>query len=243
MENEREESVEKVLKALGRAQAPEGLEARVAARLVQHPEVVEFRWRDVVAGSAMGGVWWRGAFVGAAVSMLAVGVVMLAGYFVWRPGVHVVREVAPLAAPTRAAVVGVGARNCAGSEMLWASGTGSAQRHDGVRVAIVPGEKLMTAPPLTAEERGLVRLAKDADLKELASLNPEIRERLEAEDAAQFRSFFAEPVKPVAADPAVQPTAVDAAPVAPAAVEPSPVQPAAEPATETVTEPASGENE
>lgn len=263
MENEREDlmdrngrkdAIDAVLTALGRAKTPEGLEDRVAARLAQQARRAEFRWRDVLAGSALAGVWWRGAVCGVAVSMVVVGVVMLAEHFVWGPRVHSVREIASSVAPTHAAVIGVVARedrrgDCASSSGLRVADAGVAQRHDGVRVAVAGVSLLMPGPPLTAEERGLVRLAKVGDLKQLASLNPEIREQLEAEDAAQFRSFFAEPVRPVPAEPAAQPTTVESAPEAgePAAVEPSAIKPAAEPiaepATESVTEPKSGENE
>ena len=79
----------------------------------------------------------------------------------------------------------------------------SAQRHGGVRVASLweGRSRCLTASADGGGSARLVRLAKDGDLKELASLNPEVRERLEAEDAAQFQRFFAEPAKPVVADP------------------------------------------
>jgi hypothetical protein len=215
METEREDAkdaVEKVLKALGSAEVPEGLEARVAARLAQgtglQPQALvrgtEFRWRDVVAGSAVAGVWWRGAVCGVAASILVIGVVMLAGRLVrvseQRSGTAV-RNVVPAVEPVGAEVVAMRedrSGNCAGSGVLRVAEGGVAQRHDGVRVAIAGVSQVMGGPPLTAEERSLVRLAKNRDLNELASLNPEIRERLEAEDAAQFQRFFAEPMKPVA---------------------------------------------
>jgi hypothetical protein len=224
-----DDSVEKVLKALGSAQTPEGLEARIAQGLERRElaaREVEFHWRDVLAGSAVAGVWWRGALSGAAVAMLAVGVVMLASHFVRGAGVHgemTVRSVAPQVAPARAAVVGVAAREerggpCGSSELLQAANGVPSQRLGGVRVESPERPQSLPESTLTVEERGLLRLVKTGDLKELASLNPEVRERLEAEDAAQFQRFFAEPAKPVVADPvttepvAEEPNAVEATP-------------------------------
>jgi hypothetical protein len=47
---------------------------------------------------------------------------------------------------------------------------------------------------LTAQEQQLVRLARTGDAKELAPLDPEMRAKAEARDAAEFQKFFAEPV-------------------------------------------------
>jgi hypothetical protein len=46
---------------------------------------------------------------------------------------------------------------------------------------------------LTAQERELVQLARKGDAKELVSLDPEMRAKAEAQDAAEFQKFFAEP--------------------------------------------------
>jgi hypothetical protein len=85
------------------------------------------------------------------------------------------------------------------------------ERQGSVRLVAgsTPRWQSVPEPPLTREERELVRVARRGDVNELASLNPEIRERLDAEDAAQFQRFFAEPVVKVApAEPVV--AAVDA---------------------------------
>jgi hypothetical protein len=48
---------------------------------------------------------------------------------------------------------------------------------------------------LTAQERELVRLTQQVDPKELANLNPDMRAKMEAQDAAEFEQFFAAPPK------------------------------------------------
>ena len=252
MANEREDrkdSVETVLKALGSAQAPEGLEARIAARLVQQTsEPVRaggFRWREVLGGGEMAGAWWRGAVVsGAAVAMLAVGVVMAAGHFGRgvigsgeKAGLGVVQQVAP----ANGAVMQVASREdledrrlpCVGSSALHVKSGGVAQRPDWLRVEIAGRAQLPKEPALTAEERSLVRVVRGGDLRELASLNPEVRERLDAEDAAQFQRFFAQPVRAVVVDGvAVYPEKTEQAiEPAPAAVEPATAEKSTEPAS------------
>lgn len=257
MADERENAVEKVLKALGNAQAPEGMEARIAARLAQQgsePVRAGFRWREVFGGGAMAGAWWRGAVSGAAVAMFAVGVVMLAGHFgrgVAGSGGKIARGVVQQVAPAKAAMMQVASREdredrrvpCVGSSAPQVRNGGAAQRPDWLRVEIAGRAQLPKEPALTAEERSLVRVVQGGDLRELASLNPEVREKLEAEDAAQFQRFFTQPVRPVLVDgKAVDPSKVqsngDAGVVAsePAAAE-TPTAPA------TSAEPAGGENQ
>jgi hypothetical protein len=50
--------------------------------------------------------------------------------------------------------------------------------------------------PLTAEERGLVRLVQVADPRDLAALTPEAQAELQAKEAADFESFFPTPPPP-----------------------------------------------
>jgi hypothetical protein len=47
--------------------------------------------------------------------------------------------------------------------------------------------------PLTAEERGLVRLVQVADPRDLTTLTPEAQAELQAKEAADFESFFPTP--------------------------------------------------
>jgi len=241
MQNERDD-VEKVLAALGRAEAPEGLEARIAQGLERRALAVrdaEFRWRDLLAGSAAAGVWWRGAVAGVAASMLVVGAVFLAGHFVRASGGRGVSR-APSSGSAMNVATGVRADRaslepCARAGEVWVRKVAAVQGDErgqvkgAVRWYPIPG------PPLTAEERDLVRVARVGDLKELATLNPEIRERLEAEDAAQFQSFFAEPVKAVSVEPAATETAEPVSEIP--AAEPVATQPAG---TEIQSEPTPG---
>jgi hypothetical protein len=66
---------------------------------------------------------------------------------------------------------------------------------EGVRVVATEVETSHPAPVmgLTAQERELVRLARTGDAKELVPLDPEMRAKAEAQDAAEFQKFFAEP--------------------------------------------------
>ncbi len=239
-----ERDIDKVLAALGRAEVPEGLEARVAEGLERRgaARVVEF-------GS---GVWWRGALAGFAAAMLVVGVVMLAGHLVRGRGAEgVVRVVAPSARV--GGVRSVAAREdrrepCAdGSARHVAGGAGAGRggvwRGEMMRVERMTPSRPFVAPPLTAQEQALVRVVRASDPKELAMLNPEVRERQEAEEAAQFQRFFAEPpsIKPVAPDARAQTaaTVVGGPGLATRGGEPSVAEPNA---AESSIETASGED-
>jgi len=243
MENQRDD-LEKVLAALGRAQPPEGLEARVAARME----------REIFAGPSMAAVWWRGAIGGAAVTMLALGLVMVVGHRMrGSVGLPDRKEIAGRDGIATYSGAGDSASAqsrrgpCASSGVLQVRRDSAAPSGEMVRIASVARSYSIADAPLTAQERELVRLARAGDPKELAILNPEIREKLEAQDTAQFQSFFAEPVdKPapagsstaeaatVAAEPtAAEPTAAEstsAEPTARAAPEPTAAAPALEPA-------------
>jgi hypothetical protein len=254
---DRKDSVETVLKALGSAPVPEGLEGRIAARLEQQAlgsVRAGFRWREVLGGGTMAGAWWRGAVSGAAVATLAVGVVMLAGHFgrgVSRSGEKVAHGVAQPIAPANGTVRQVASREdrqdrrvpCVGSGVLQVQRGSSAQRPDWLRVEIAGRAQLPKEPALTAEERSLVRVVQGGNLRELASLNPEVRERVEAEDAAQFQRFFTQPVRPVVVDGVpVDPSKTEQVvkPVA-VVVEPTAVETPEEPVAPTAS--SAGENQ
>ncbi len=191
--NERKELVEATLAALGRAEAPAGLEARVL-RGVQR-KVAE------TPAAAVREVWWRGALTGGAFALLFVG----AGLFVQhevRMRTDLVRVVQVQGHRTVAAEnVGVAiGRPCAGSGAV--AGVVFARVHreapgrgrSGV-LRVETAGRIAPAPELvlTAEERELVRLAHEADPKQVATLIPEVRAKAEAEDVAQFESFFYQP--------------------------------------------------
>jgi hypothetical protein len=183
----REDDVERVLAALRDAKTPEGMEARIADRLALHAAArgVEFQWRDVFAGSATAGVWWRGAVSGVAVAMLLVGLVWMTGHRRPSAGVKVMQE--RVAAEPPAAVVGVAqVKPCATpSRVAVAHGVSRVKRDDGVRVASAETSHPAPAMGLTAEERELVQLARTGNARDLA--------KAEAQDAAEFRRVFVEP--------------------------------------------------
>jgi hypothetical protein len=193
----REDDVERTLAALRDAKTPEGMEARITQRLALHAasrDVAGFQWRDIFAGSALAGVWWRGAVSGVAVAMLVGVLVLLAGHRQVRPGVAVKERVA--AAPPGVAVKqDVRSVPCVSPGGMRVKGT-VVRTSEGVRVVATKIETSHPAPALglTAQERELVQLARKGDAKELVALDPEMRAKAEAQDAAEFQKFFAEPV-------------------------------------------------
>jgi hypothetical protein len=195
----REDDVERTLAALRDAKTPEGMEARIADRLALHAtsQRAEFRWREVFAGSALAGAWWRGAVSGVAVAMLVMGLVWMAGHRGRSSAGHVaVRERAVAAVPPALAVRDdVRSAPCASPGGVRVKGT-VVRTSEGVRVVATQIEVSHPAPAmgLTAQERELVQLAHKGDVKELISLDPEMRAKAEAQDAADFQKFFAEPV-------------------------------------------------
>ncbi len=195
-----DEAVERALAAMRDAKTPEGMEARIADRLALHAaarDVAGFRWRDIFAGSALAGAWWRGAVSGVAVAMLVVGLVWMAGHRGRSSaGQVVVRERVVAAVPPALAVrEDVRSVPCASPGGVRVKGT-AVRTSEGVRVVAKEVEVSHPAPAmgLTAQERELVQLARKGDAKELVSLDPEMRAKAEAQDAAEFQKFFAEPV-------------------------------------------------
>ncbi len=195
-----DEAVERALAAMREAEVPEGLEGRIAARLAARDVVrgdVGFRWREVFAGSAVAGVWWRGALSGVGVAMLVVGFVWLGlGRGHSRSGEVAVKERVAAAVPAGLAVKeDVRSVPCAGPAGVRVKGN-VVRGSEGVRVVATDVEVSHPAPAmgLTAQERELVQLVRKGDVKELAPLNPEMRAKAEAQDAAEFQKFFAEPV-------------------------------------------------
>ena len=193
-----DEAVDRALARLRDAEVPEGLEARIAVKLEGQAAawgVAGFRWREIFAGSAAAGAWWRGAVSGVAVAMLVVGLVWMAGHRQVHPGVAVKERVA--AVPAALAVKeDIRSVPCV-SPVVRVKGT-VVRTSEGVRVVATKIEESHPAPAmgLTAQERELVQLARKSDAKSLAPLDPEMRAKAEAQDAAEFQKFFAEPVRP-----------------------------------------------
>ena len=188
-----DEAVERALAAMRDAKVPEGLEARVAARLAVR-DVAGFRSRDLFSGTAAAGVWWRGALSGAAVAILVVGLAWLAGGR-GRSREVVVRE-RVVAAPSAAVKEDVRSVPCASAPRVVRSAVPVRRGNEGLRVASDEVSHPAPAMGLTAQERELVQLVRKGDAKELAPLDPEMRAKAEAQDAAEFQKFFAEPVRP-----------------------------------------------
>jgi hypothetical protein len=199
-----DEAIDRALAALRDAKVPEGLEERIAAKLAVHAAVREgvgFRWRDVFAGTAAAWVWWRGALSGVAVAMVVMGLVWLAGRSHRAGGEVVLRErVVAAPGPTANALVvkeDVRSLPCVSAPRVVRS-LGVARKNESVGIARAEVEMSHPAPAmgLTAQERELVQLARNSDAKDLAALDPEMRAKAQARDAAEFQKFFAEPAVP-----------------------------------------------
>jgi hypothetical protein len=208
---EHDNAVDKVLAALRDAVPPEGMHARIAQRLAQEAATTQdtaFRWRNLFAGSSLAGAWWRGALSGAAVAMIVTGAVLFAGHLL-RPrtlvpdsGQLAVREtVSPTATPVAATHTTPAsedrARPCISPNLPRVRNvvpTPSdekllAESRDDSAAPSHPAPALA----LTAQERGLVRLVRTSDPKELGTLNSETQAKLQAKDEADFDKFFAPP--------------------------------------------------
>jgi hypothetical protein len=205
----RDDAVEKVLRGLRDAPTPEGMEARIAQRLAVAAQdsgtrAAALGWRSFFAGYGQSGVWWRGAVSGAAVAMLAMGAVMLMQHEARGRARQEQRAssggsvrgggVVPAAGAEVA--VAAQARPCAGPGLLRARRETPAPSGEAVRTASAGRPEPLADAPLTAEERGLVRLVQVADPRELSTLNPEVQEQLEAKEAEEFKSFFPTPPPP-----------------------------------------------
>ena len=207
--NEHEHAIEKTLNALGHAEAPEGLEARIAAGLARRArlEPPVFRWRDVLGSSVLAGAWWRGAVAGAAAAMLAVGLVLVA--------LHVAKPRAGAGAASDAAARRAtlpvprssGQPSATQARAQPCIGVGTMRTTElarGPKPAASPRSNASPSheaaeEPLTAEERDLVLLARRTDPKQLDILNPEMRAKMDADDMKSFDQFFAPPPAPATA--------------------------------------------
>lgn len=199
MANQHDDAVDKVLAAMRTATPPEGMEARIAQRL-QHREMVPATHAYIPSAT-----WWRGALAGVATTTLAACVMLL-----------ILHRSQP--APTDARVaetpITVDATPVSAPRAVPCTTPNTIRVHTVVPLPMaVPQQKLETlraenlapshpAPEsgLTTQERQLLRLAKTADLNQLATLNPETQAKLEAQEEAEFQKFF--PPSP----PSPQPT-------------------------------------
>jgi hypothetical protein len=210
--NRHDEAVDKVLAALRDAVPPEGIQARIALRLQQHPQPAPApRWRDRLAAGTLAGAWWRGAISGAVTAMLLITLVLLAGHLLRQHtpeggqiavagGSAVAPAVTPSASPHVTPVDQGRARPCAIPAVLPVHSVSPAPSEQKLlaesRAESTSPSHPAPEPALTAQERGLVRLVRTADPKELATLNAETQAKLQAKDEADFNKFFAPPTPP-----------------------------------------------
>jgi hypothetical protein len=203
-----DDAIDKTLAALKTASPPQGMEARILQRMQQHASAApaEFRWRDMLTGSALAAAWWRGALSGAATAMLLVGALLLAQHSLRtkQPAVSqiaVTRNLAPAALPVTASAPNAPSRESRANPCATLGLPRTAHIVPAYRAETLPSASFTPshpAPvlPLTAQERALVRLVQTADPKLLASLEPETQAKVEAQEADDFNKFFAPPPAP-----------------------------------------------
>jgi hypothetical protein len=196
--NQHDEAVDKVFAAIRDAAAPEGMEARILQSLHQRASAASRQ----PASYAFTSAWWGGAFTGAAAATLAAVLFLFASHF---------RSHSPLSDRTNSAA----AYNVAPRAVVTPASSvpRDTMRTPCTRPAVLPLRPVpptaavrplvadtrlesaapsLPAPalPLTAEERGLVQLVHTADPKTLATLTPETKAKLQAQEAAEFDKFF-----------------------------------------------------
>ena len=194
-----DEAMTKVLKALTNSPPPEGLEARITARLQQPSIAASSNGRLRGLFLAFSTAWWAGACAGVVATSLVLGAATLLLHHA-RPAepvaVHnTAPSLAPAAAPSPSAVSETKARPCASPALLRAHLT---------QPALAPSEQLVALTPshpipdrsLTREERDLIRLTHIASPSALASLNPETEAQVDAEHEAALKKFFTPAPKP-----------------------------------------------
>jgi hypothetical protein len=185
------DDLEKVLAALNKATPPIGMEARIAQRLPEGPPTPSV---------SLAVTWWRGALTGAAAAALAIGVVLLAQHRLSAPQTAHQNPASPQIMPARNApltpVALQAGQPCSSPAITRIHKAAPVPLVTAAREESVQPSRPAPTPPLTAEERGLVRLAHIANPNELATLNPEIHARLVAQEEADFAKFFTPPPKP-----------------------------------------------
>jgi hypothetical protein len=196
MPNQHDDAIDKVLAALRNAPPPEGMDARIAARLEQHAQTrpATSQWRALLTGQSLAAAWFRGAVTGAAAALLAVAAV-LALHHTSTPQP---RQTA--ATPSAAHITPVSelrATPCTSPAVLRVhrAAPAAAQPTLVAEARIDASAPSHPAPalPLTAQERELVRIARNGDPQQLATINPETEAKLRAQETAEFDKFFAPP--------------------------------------------------
>ena len=206
MENQHHQpdaAIDKTLAALNSAAPPEGLESRIAARIAAQPAPAVSPWRDRLTGYTLASAWWRGALTGAATAILAGCAVLLFQHHSQAAQPPFTSSQAHGSVPppvTAVAQMKTDAKSALANPCPPGSGAmqlrhASAPTPTLLRAAITQRHPILSGP-LTAQERGLLLLARTADPQQLAMLNSEAQAKVKAEDADQFEKFFAPPAPP-----------------------------------------------
>jgi len=190
--NNPEHDIDKLLTALRDAQAPPEIERRILQTLRDHSETqVTSSWRSLHWIAPRSWIMAT-AVAGTAAACLAVFAFhRLAQRPLGRSLAHVT-SVDPSTTSLKLAA------NASHSLSAPPPITRANPRHSlALSSADSPASAEMHAPshpappmPLTEQERLLLRIARSGTHQELATLSPEMRARLDADDAAAFRNFF-----------------------------------------------------
>jgi hypothetical protein len=205
--NQPDAAIDKTLAALNSAAPPEGLDTRIAARIAAQPAPAVSPWRDRLTGYTLASAWWRGALTGAVAAMLALTAVLLLQHHSQTAPSQVALNEGTAARGALSMPAAPVAQVKADTSKLAASPcppvpntmqlrrTAPEPKATLLRVASTERHPILSGP-LTAQERGLLLLARTADPQQLAMLNSEAQAKLKAEDAAEFEKFFAPPPQP-----------------------------------------------
>ncbi len=192
-----EEVLERVLAALGEAEAPEDMERRILGGLEAHMEArPASRWgwivarRPLVWGLGLAGVI-AGAWIAAGVHESRRNTTTLAGQprSAAMPGVAGSSE-----APVSDRAVLLGQTGPASVELKGFERKEMPPREseaDSIAMSEMRATSFPAPPmPLTEQERLLIRIAHQSDPEELAMLEPEIRMAREAQEKLEVQQFF-----------------------------------------------------
>lgn len=196
MANEHDEAIEKVLAALKNAAPPDGMEARIAQRLLDHPPAAQRSWRLLLTGPSVSGAWLRGALSGGLLATAAA-----CGLFLFESHpMHPSPTTPPIAYSTpRPEVVPVSAgpaTPCLPPAILRVHTNAPSTSVTIARGASPEHSRPIVQLGLTSEERALIRLTRIAEPHQIATLNSETQASVDAADTAAFKKFFTPPPRP-----------------------------------------------
>ncbi len=193
-----DEAIDRVLTGLRESEAPVGMENRILQAMQAH----------ATGESAKRFVWWSwprtagyGALLAGLLVVVAVSVPHRAHQAVQEPGVRKRVEAEPVVTAEKATSVVEAAVPLRVQKPLLVraekvhAGQKDVQDSNAAEDELAREEMLAPskpAPPLpmTAQEKSLIQAVRWHDPDELAMLNPEEQEKLEAKDEASFKAFF-----------------------------------------------------